>query len=99
MISGVELTKRAARQVAEAQQWWWNHRELAPELLNEEIEKAVQAITAQPRIGTAVPHGRIVDLRRYSLGKSGYWFYYRVRDGRPLILSLWHERRGHLPTL
>jgi hypothetical protein len=50
----VVFTRRAARHVEEAGRWWRDNRTKAPDALQEELERALQLIAAQPDIGATV---------------------------------------------
>lgn len=99
MKADLEISARATRQIFSALDWWHDHRTIAPDLLSEEIERALDVIARQPRSGSPVANNRYSDLRRYYLGKSGYWLFYRVSGDNARILALWHERRGRAPRL
>jgi plasmid stabilization system protein ParE len=92
---------RAGRQIRAAAKWWAENRSAAPALLREELEAAYALIGDLPFTGEAVPHSRIVGLRRVLLGRTQYHLYYVLRDedGVINVLALWHTSREKRPPL
>jgi plasmid stabilization system protein ParE len=80
--------------------WWIAHRDKAPRLFSEEVERAFALIREAPLIGTRVT-ARRGTARRVLLKGSGYHVYYRVDSARQNveILLFWHTSRGKLPRL
>lgn len=91
----VRVSPRAARQIAEAADWWFENRQGAPFLFSEEIERGLHALQNFPRAGQAVSHPQIAELRRILLSPVRYHLYYVVSDDFETveILELWHTSR------
>jgi plasmid stabilization system protein ParE len=97
----VVLTRRAERQLEEALNWWMANRTAAPDLLLDNVERAMQLLAAQPSIGAKARGDRFRDIRRVLLEPVGYHIYYRVRPvlRRVEILAVWHAQRERWPQL
>ena len=94
----VEFVPRAARQTAEAQEWWLANRDKAPNAFHEDFAELLTMLEHMPRaVGAAVnqrPGVRRAILRRVRCG-----VYFRVEDTTVLILAVWHTSRGEAPEL
>ena len=95
----LKIASLARRQIKDATSWWQDNRKGAPQLLEHEIESALRAIREHVHLGSKVPSSRFADLRRFPIGKSGYWLYYRPAAGGITVLALWHESRGRGPAV
>jgi plasmid stabilization system protein ParE len=95
------LTRRAAREISEAAAWWAANRSKAPAAFDDEFQKALDLITAQPDIGTQARSMRLAGVRRVHLNRVRYHLYYRLSpsSGEVVVLSLWHMSRGSDPRL
>jgi plasmid stabilization system protein ParE len=95
------VARRAQRQILAAAKWWAENRPAAPALLREELESAYALIASLPFAGEAVPHSRIVGLRRVLLSRTQYHVYYVAPndEGVIAVLALWHTSRGKGPPL
>lgn len=95
------LTRRAVREISEAETWWKANRSKAPNAVDDEIHRALDLITAQPEIGTQARNLRLPGVRRVHLNRVRYHLYYRVSlsSGEIVVLSLWHMSRGSDPRL
>jgi plasmid stabilization system protein ParE len=89
----------AQRHIRAAKQWWSQNRPSAPELLNDELEKALDLITSQPHIGPPAPNVKTPGVRRFHLARIQYHLYYRPKPDVVEVLALWHVRRGSGPDL
>ncbi|MEK7315203.1 MAG: type II toxin-antitoxin system RelE/ParE family toxin [Candidatus Eisenbacteria bacterium] len=94
----IHVTPPAQRHLRDAQRWWLENRLAAPLALHDELQRALDLITHQPRAG--VPH-RGPSVRRILLVQTGYVLFYRIRPRamRIDVLALWHGRRGAAPPL
>ncbi len=93
----VSFTRRAARQVEEAGRWWRENRLSAPDVLREELERALELIAAQPQVGARARNVAVASVRRLLLSRVGYHLYYRISDTTPegiQIIAFWHAKRG-----
>ena len=97
----VVFTRRAEHQLEEAVAWWRTNRPGAPNVLVQELSRALDLIAFQPGIGALASNSRLVGVRRILLEPVDYHVYYRVRPvpRRIEVLAFWHARRGTLPSL
>jgi plasmid stabilization system protein ParE len=95
----VVLTRRAERQLEAALAWWKANRPAAPDLLSDEVLRAVELLGIQPAMGSKARGEQFRGVRRVLLESVGYHLYYRVRPvlRRVEILAVWHARRGGKP--
>ena len=96
----IKVTRRAAREIKKASEWWDANRPAAPEALRQEIERASRLIAVQPGVGARGANTKLVGVRRVHLCRVHYRMYYRVRSDPVAveILALWHVSRGTNPT-
>jgi plasmid stabilization system protein ParE len=97
----IKVTRRAAREIKKASEWWNANRPAAPEALREEIERAFRLIALQPGVGARAANTKLVAVRRVHLSRVHYHLYYRVRSDPAAveILALWHTSRGKGPRV
>lgn len=97
----LEVTAPAARQIRDAESWWRENRRAAPNAVREELERAFSLIVSQPGAGGRASDVDLPGVRRISLPKIKYQFYYRVLADpeRLQVVALWHSRRGKPPRL
>ena len=98
-IPTVELSKRAAREIARARRWWLANREKAPAALDEELAALVEKLEANPSIVGVRQRGG--SRRRVLLKRIRYYVYFRVSEdeARVQILAFWHASRGREPKV
>ena len=63
----VVLTRRAERQLETAIKWWRTNRPAAPNLLSDELSRAVDLLALQPAIGAKARGERFTGVRRVLL--------------------------------
>ena len=87
----------ARRQIVAACDWWRANRPVAPTLLEDELDIALDRLAERPNLGAPWPSRP--GVRRLVLGRVAFVVLYRVRPRaqRVEILALWHGRRGELP--
>lgn len=95
----VVVTRRAAREIAEAADWWSTNRSNAPALFRMEIARAFQLVSARPEIGASAIDARLAGVRRVLLSRIRYHLYYRVASDTVEILALWHTSRAAGPDV
>ena len=95
----IKVTRRAAREIESACEWWAVNRPAAPGSLHQEIERAFRLIAVQPGVGARALNAKLVGVRRIHLSRVRYHLYYRVRTEPAAveILALWHTSRGSGP--
>jgi len=97
----VVITTVAARHIRQAETWWRDNREAAPNAVRLELQRAFGLIAAHPRIGSRAKNVRLPDVRRIYLPTIKYHLYYHV-IGSPEyveIVALWHKSRGEGPPI
>ena len=96
-----KIVRRAARQIAEAWEWWQANRTAAPEALEEELRRGLALIAQQPDIGARARNAKLEGVRRIYLSRIHYYLYYRVRPSCEVVevLAFWHASRGSGPNL
>jgi plasmid stabilization system protein ParE len=97
----VVFTRRAAREVEAAAEWWRVNRLDAPGAVQDELADALALIAAQPGCGVSSMGRKFRVVRRVHLARIDYHVYYRLapRLRRVEILAFWHARRGSAPKL
>ena len=93
------VTRRAARELQRIIQWWEANRPVAPNAVENDVQAALRLLLVQPNIGARVREASSPDVRRLHLDRIRYWIYYRVRENRLEVLSVWHSSRGSSPAL
>ncbi len=98
-IPTIELSRRAAKEIVRARQWWLDNRDKAPEAFDEELEALLEKLESKPQsLGTGQ---RNHDRRRLLIKRIRYYVYFRiVNDGELVeVLAFWHASRGQEPKL
>lgn len=93
------ITRRAAREIDRIAEWWAANRPAAPGAVRKDLEAVFALLVEQPGVGTAVPEASSPGIRRFHVDRIGYWVYYRVRDERLEVISVWHSSRGTGPAI
>lgn len=91
----LQVTRRAAREIRAASEWWDENRPAAPDAFRDAIDKAFELIRTQPNLGTVATNVRLPGVRRIHLSKVRYYLYYRLKT-RPKaveVVALWHTSR------
>lgn len=95
----IRFTERGWSQIDRASTWWRNHRDKAPNALDEDLDLAIELLRSTPHVGMIV-HTRRGSVRALWLERIGYFLYYRILgDGTVEILRFWHGSRGTRPRL
>lgn len=63
----IKVTRRAAREIKKAAEWWEANRPAAPGAVREEIERVFRLIALQPGIGARATNTKLVGVRRVHL--------------------------------
>jgi toxin ParE1/3/4 len=92
----LKVSKRALRDLSAAAAWWRANRPAAPDLFDEEVERALTLIEAQPLVAQEALDSKLKGVRRIVLQGTRYLLYYRVREERSEVevLRLWHASRS-----
>jgi plasmid stabilization system protein ParE len=92
----VEFLPRAARQVAEARDWWRANRDKAPDAFDDDFSELVTTLEQVP-LAVGAPVAQRRGVRRAVLRRVRYNVYFRVEETTVLILAVWHASRGTMP--
>lgn len=96
----VEVTKRAQREVNRLGRWWWENRDKAPELFEEELSAAYLRIAAEPNVGKPYTVSRGRRILRILTGKTkNHVYYYQHSPDIIRVVSVWSAVRGRGPKL
>jgi plasmid stabilization system protein ParE len=95
----IRVVHRAAREITEVDLWWQKNRPDAPDAIREEIARAFELISSQPKIGARAVDPRLQGVRRVHLARIGYHLYYRTTSSAIEVLAFWHSSRGSGPEL
>jgi plasmid stabilization system protein ParE len=93
------ISRRAAREIERVIRWWAVNRPAAPGAVLQDLKGALNLVLVQPDIGARVPEASSAGVRRFHLDRIRYWVYYRVRQNRLEVLSVWHSSRGSGPAV
>ena len=93
------IKARARREIERAAAWWSENRPSAPGAIRMDVESVLFIVVRHPGLGQKVETGRPDQVRRYLMGKSQYWLYFRVRGDVLEVLSIWATSRGVGPKL
>lgn len=95
----IKIGPEPTEQIRRASAWWREHRESAPDAIDEELRKAFQTLLAGRAFGERVPTARRPRLMRLHLRRIHYHLYYELDGDDIEILALWHTNRGSGPSL
>lgn len=80
MPLAVRVTRRAARQIESAAQWWEQNRPAATGAILASVEQVLSLLATQPRIGAVARSARMTGIRRVHLTLVNYDLYNRVTN-------------------
>jgi plasmid stabilization system protein ParE len=95
----IRVVHRAAHEIAEASEWWHRNRPAAPDAVREELERAFDLISSQPKVGARALNTTLPGIRRVHLARIRYHLYYRSTPSAVEVLAFWHSSRGTGPRL
>jgi len=98
----IEVSELADQQIEEADRWWRQNREKAPDAIREELKHIGALITSQPHLGARATNVKLQGVRRIHIERIRYHLYYRVVGSPPEyieILAFWGARRGSEPPI
>jgi len=93
------VSRRAAREIERAVEWWEGNRPAAAGAVHQDLQATLKLLLLQPDIGARVNQASSPDVRRLHLDRIRYWIYYRVRRNRLEVLSVWHSSRDSGPAV
>ena len=97
------MTRRKIRFTATAQNHvrllrrWWSENSAHPEILQHDLDKAIETMSLLPGIGARYPSAPIPGVRRLYLERLMLHIYYTYDEREVIIRALWHARRGSGP--
>lgn len=91
----MQVTRRAAREIRAASEWWDENRPAAPDAFRDAIDKAFELIRTQPKIGAVAANIKLPGVRRILLSRVRYYLYYRVKRKPHAVevVAIWHMSR------
>ncbi len=98
----IEVSELADRQIREADRWWREHRDKAPNAIREELERIGSLIAFQPHLGARATNVKLAGVRRIHIERIHYDLYYRAVGAPPEyveIVAFWGSRRGSGPPI
>ena len=99
MALDLHVSRRAAREIERIVQWWVANRPSAPGAVRKDLQAALELLLAEPDIGAVVREAGSPGVRHFHVDRIRYWVYYRVRQNRLVVVSVWHSSRGRGPVL
>jgi plasmid stabilization system protein ParE len=98
------VTRRKVRFTATAREHlrllkkWWQENSARPEILHDDLEKAVEMLSVLPGIGSPYPSAPIPGVRRLFIERLTSHLYYTYTEREVVVRALWHARRGSSPN-
>jgi len=92
----VRFTATAQEHVRREKAWWLANRDHA-DVFTEELEHALQIITALPGVGTLYAQSSVPGVRRVYLRRVAAHLYYTFDEDEVIIRALWGARRERGP--
>jgi plasmid stabilization system protein ParE len=91
----LHVTRRAAREIQTASEWWDENRPAAPDAFRDALDKAFELIRVQPKAGAVATNVKLSGVRRILLSQIRYYLYYRVKSTPHAVevVALWHTSR------
>jgi len=68
-----------------------------PEILQQDVDKAISTLSLVPGIGSPYPSAPIPGVRRLYLERLMSHIYYTYDEREVVIRALWHARRDSVP--
>ncbi len=94
----VRFTATAQEHVRREEAWWLANRD-HPDVFAEELQQALQIITALPGAGTLYNQSSSPGVRRVYLRRLAAHLYYTFDDTRVIVRALWGSRRERGPRI
>ncbi|HET8797250.1 MAG TPA: type II toxin-antitoxin system RelE/ParE family toxin [Thermoanaerobaculia bacterium] len=98
----IEVSALADRQIEEADRWWRQNREKAPNAIREELERIGALIASQPHLGARAMNVKLPGVRRIHIERIHFHIYYRIVGSPPQyieIVAFWGSRRESGPPI
>jgi len=94
----VRFTATAQEHVRREKAWWLANRDHA-DVLVEELDHALQIITALPGAGTPYAQSPVPGLRRVYLRRVAAHLYYTFDNDDVIVRAFWGARRERGPQM
>ncbi len=78
---------------------WWEENSLRPEIVEGDLEAALDILSSSPGIGSPYVQAPIPGVRRFYLDRLTCHVYYTHDDENVIIRAVWHARRGSGPNM
>jgi len=97
----LRITALAARHIRQAESWWRENRQAAPNAVRIELQRTFALIAFQPNIGSRATNTTLPGVRRIYLRSIKYHLYYHIiADPKCVeVVALWHKSRGEGPPI
>lgn len=82
-----------------ADAWWRAHRQAAPDLFMEELDRVFAELCDFPELGQPGQHPRHPSARRRIVPRTDYavFYHYLSEADRVDVVAVWSSRRGRGP--
>ena len=95
----VLISADAEEQLAAIRRWWLTNRTSAPDLLDREMDAAVQVLRHSASAFPIYRRESDAQIRRLLLPRSRYAVYFSVEAEVVLVVAVWHTARGSGPPI
>ena len=97
----LRLAPRALAEAKRIKTWWRENRPAAPDLFEQELDAALERISARPTsAGTLYEQGDLeVPVRRILLRKTENYVYFSVEGDEVVVVSVWGAPKERGPKL
>ena len=95
----VRFSPRALSEAEAKKRWWRKNRQYSPDLFDDEITAAIEAIRRDPNIGEIHPSKHPAIVRKRLMPRTHNHVYFAVHEGVILILSILGAPRRRGPRL
>ena len=96
----LRFARRAVAEAKEIKSWWRKNRPAAPEAFENELDEALERISATGNVGTVYEEANLdAPVRRVLLPKTKNHVYYSVKGDEVVVISIWGAPRERGPKL
>jgi plasmid stabilization system protein ParE len=96
----LDFSPRAQRDIERCARWWRQNRDMAPDLFDEELARALKQIRTAPQLSGRYLAMSGLEHRRVLMPKTDYHVYFRIMTNDAIrIVTVWGARRKHGPKL
>ncbi len=94
----VRFTPRALREAERKKEWWRENRDESA-LFDDELAETLKQIAETPTLGSFVPSGLDVPIRRVLMTKTANHLYFTSTEAESVVLAVWGAARRRRPKL